>query len=517
MIKKNLGFSLIEVLGALAIGGLMTIGLSAIVTTSMEDIKGQQTAYYQAQVTAAAAKYVSANYAALSSTATDIDPEVITLSMLVKAGLLSTNIGAMNPYDQTPCVLVLKTIKINADNTAKSLLHVLVVTEGGKTPIDDVNIGSIAAKSGQGGGYISLAASDVARGAYNLWSISASTTPKLASFLSKNCSGMPAAGGHLANALFYDGPDQVPADYLYRNAVSGRPEYNQMRTPIHMDPTSDAKATEDSTDSRCTATKGTGMIAVDTQGKLLTCQGGTWKRSGNWQDPKDTFDLLPKDGNAPGDVRMVTSLGLAFMWDGSKWAGLSVDADGNMVVPETLTAKTIQLNDVVAKNESCSPDGQLARDSSGSILSCQSGKWRSATETKIITPAALQVGWRRNGGAPVIGTLSGKTRIAMPVITLADLPGPRPLYMTGWMTCHSHTNADMVTVRTSISDASGNGLALPGMCTSQSYTPNIDYETAANIPLMKIPENAATINLYMEVGSDALNEASFTVLIFNSE
>ena len=104
----------------------------------------------------------------------------------------------------------------------------------------------------------------------------------------------------------------------------------------------------------------------------------------------------------------------------------------------------------------------------------------------------------------------------MPVISLADLPGPRPLYMTGWMTCHSNTDR-IVTVRTAVKDAQGNVLALPGMCTSQSYTPNLDYETAANVPLMKLPENAATIDVYMEVSDNSADLATLTLLIFNSE
>lgn len=39
MTKKNLGFPLVEVLGALAIGGFMTIGLSAVIYASMEDLQ----------------------------------------------------------------------------------------------------------------------------------------------------------------------------------------------------------------------------------------------------------------------------------------------------------------------------------------------------------------------------------------------------------------------------------------------------------------------------------------------
>ena len=96
------------------------------------------------------------------------------------------------------------------------------------------------------------------------------------------------------------------------------------------------------------------------------------------------------------------------MWNGERWVALGVDMAGNMRVPETLTAKKIQLTEVAANNAPCGSDGLLARDSSGAILSCKSGKWRNAAETRIITPAIGEYAVNLAGGQPVIGILKGR-------------------------------------------------------------------------------------------------------------
>ena len=366
----------------------MTAGLSAIINTSIEDIKGQQAALYQAQVVAATAKYISTNYETLTTKATDTEPVRINLDNLRDDGFLAANFGLMNAYGQTPCVLVLKTTRIKA-GVSTPLLNALIVTEGG-TPIRDVDIASVAAQSGKGGGYISQAEPTVARGAYNSWNLSDSTTPKLASFLSQKCSDNKAAGGNLASALFYDGPEQIAADYLYRSEIAGQPELNQMKAPIHMVPGTGAQATEgDTTDVRCTATSGTGKIAVDANGKILTCQAGTWKglAAGYWRDAVPTFADLPNTGNTPGDVRVVTESGRAFVWKVTagvgSWTALGIDQDGNLTVPGTLQLNLLQLNQTVTKNTICPSPGLIAKGDNGQILSCQNGLWQSQSTMEL--------------------------------------------------------------------------------------------------------------------------------------
>lgn len=79
--------------------------------------------------------------------------------------------------------------------------------------------------TGQGGGYISAAAPGIARGAS--WELTTISYRNVACGDTTVLTGAAANdGGHLVSSLFYDGPGQLSTDFLYRDAVPGRPELN---------------------------------------------------------------------------------------------------------------------------------------------------------------------------------------------------------------------------------------------------------------------------------------------------
>lgn len=376
MTKMQRGFTFIELLGALAIGTLMMIGLSAMIDTSLEDNKAQQVALYQAQITNAASKYISDNYATLITTATSTTPAPpITAAML--APYLPPSFAATNAYQQTPCVLVLQ--------PAVNKLSALIVTEGG-SQIPAKEIGYVAANAGQGGGYIPATTTQnpagtplIAQGAFGSWSL---TNASLSNYLKNKCTGTTAGPGNLATALFYDGSGSLPTDFLYRVAVPGRPELNQMMTPLHMNTV--IQATEDTSDARCAVgTASTwGGISTSALGEVLSCQAGVWKRQGtkSWRDPVATYATLPSGAssiNVLGDVRMVTALSRAFTWNGTSWVALAVDQNGR------LTTDDIQLSKSVIKGDACTSTGLISRDANGLLLTCQSGIWGTQSTMEL--------------------------------------------------------------------------------------------------------------------------------------
>jgi type II secretory pathway pseudopilin PulG len=373
MKKRQNGISLIEALGALFVGALMLVGLSAMINSTLDDTKAQQVALYQAQVASAAAKYITANYDAVVAAAGATVPHTISVNTLKSTGFLSSSFQDKNAYGQTPCVLVLE--------PTTNKLDALIVTEGG-TDIPTKDIAYVSANAGQGGGYIASATE--AKGAFGSWRL---TNPLLANYLSTSCSGTQAAPNHLATALFYDGPGQIASEFLYRNRVAGHPELNQMTTPLHMKKTiaensSDSNA---ASESYCHSTKpdSWGRIAVDANGSVLSCREGFWKRygSGSWKDPVSTYAALPTANNNPDDVRMVTALNRAFTWKVSggvgSWVALAVDQNG------TLTTDNIQINGVVVKGATCTSTGLVARDTNGLLLSCQFGIWTTQTALEL--------------------------------------------------------------------------------------------------------------------------------------
>jgi prepilin-type N-terminal cleavage/methylation domain-containing protein len=377
--NRQRGFTIIEALAALAVGAVMMVGLVALIDESMEDSKGQQTALYQAQIAAAATKYIAANYAVLQATATAAAPVKVDIAALKTTNFLSTNFNGTNGYGQTPCVLVL--------HPTADRLEALVVTEGGN-PIPTKNLSFIATNSGQGGGFIPSANPGSAQGAFNSWQM------PLTNYSGKlNCSGTAAGANHLATAIFFDGPGNLSNDFMYRSAVPGHPELNQMNTPLNMR----FVAAEDSSDAVGTAggciigdATSYGRIAVNATGAVLSCRAGVWRRQGSqyWKDPVANFAALNAlSGNNVGDVRMVTDPAWpsprAFTWNGTAWMPLAVDQNGDLSVPGTTSTGMVQMNQVVVAGTACSPTGLFARDANGLLLSCQFGVWTSQASTDL--------------------------------------------------------------------------------------------------------------------------------------
>ncbi len=366
------GFTLIEILGALAIGAVLIVGLLQLVLASMQDTKSQQAAQHQQRVSAAAAKYIAANQATLLAAATDTVPARVTLAQLQAAGLLSAAQAATNAYGQTPCLLVLQ--------PQPGQLEGLVVTEGGPAPIPEKELPFVAANAGPGGGYIPYGASLIAQGAYGAWRV---PETQMSHYLSANCSGTTATAGALASAVFYEAA--TTADFVYRNSVPGHPELNRMTTPLHMA----AVAVEgDASDPLCVAADPStqGRIAIDAVGRVLSCQAGTWKAQGSafWKDPVATFADLPTGaGNNPGDVRMVTGLARGFTWDGAAWRALAVDENGNFSVPGVSAANYLRVDSVEVAGTACATAGLVTKDAQGALLSCQSGQWRTMSSAEL--------------------------------------------------------------------------------------------------------------------------------------
>jgi type II secretory pathway pseudopilin PulG len=327
---RQRGMSLLELLAAIGVSTVLLIGLTEMITVALEDTKGQQAAYQQAQVLSAARKYIAANYAALvTASASSVEP--VTVATLRSNGFLPTGFADTNSYAQRSCVLVRQ--------PSAGKLDALVVTYGG-VAIPDRNIAVVAMNSGQGAGYINSDAPGTAHGPS--WSMT--TTP----YRSVPCgSGAPvltgaaADGGHLASNLFYDGPGQLSTDFIYRDAVAGRPELNRLNVPLGM-----AGAALVNAGAAC----GTEIaLALDnaTRSILVCGADGKWTNASAWKDPVATKAALLATNGAPGDVRMSLDRMRAFAYTNSNtgqwgpanpgnWVPLAIDSAGDLYIPGDL-------------------------------------------------------------------------------------------------------------------------------------------------------------------------------------
>lgn len=314
---RQQGISIMETVGALAIGSVMALGVSSMIDTSLSDLQGQQASLHQAQIVEAARKYVIQNYETLAAVS---GVQAITVAALTAGKFLPGGFSNTNAFGQSTCVLVLGSGDISSPISA------LVVTYGG-TPIPDLSLAVVAAAAGQGGGYIT---NDGKKAKGSSWELSTTDYQK------KECgsgdhvlTGLEKDAGHLAS-LIYVYADTAAGDFLYRSPVPNRPELNTMRTPIRM-----AGSAIASEGAPCS---GPG-IAVDASGVLVSCvDDGTGTRSwassaSSWKTPVNDYADLPTTA-AAGEVRVVLGgINRAFTYDGTGWVALAVDQNGDLVVP----------------------------------------------------------------------------------------------------------------------------------------------------------------------------------------
>lgn len=363
--QRQRGFTLVELLAALAIASLLIAGVTAMINTSLDDAKGQQSAAYQAQITQAAAQLITQNLSALAATATASVPVVVPLSGgggYQLATYLPQGVGKTNAYGQAPCLLV---YGIDGSN-----VQGLVVTEGGTT-IADAQLGYIAANSGQGGGSIPRTnnAAGSAFGAYGTWSVQTPNPSK------KSCSGTQTGVGHLVSEVFPSNAQAQNGDFLYRVSVPGNTALNTMQVPITLARQTDYSA----------CTSAAGSIAADAANHVVTCSNGLWKpiTSLHWRDPVASASALGSLPNPlPGDVAMTTATGRAYTFNGTAWQALAVNEAGYIDLGNQATVGT-----------ACSADQTnttpVTTDAQGRVLSCRSGTWQTQAE---IEPASNNTG-----------------------------------------------------------------------------------------------------------------------------
>ena len=375
--RQQAGLTLLEMLISLSILATVVAGIASLVNVASEDAKASVTALHTKTIGDAASVYIRDNHAAVAAVATATTPALIRVSDLVAEGYLSAGFSVRNPRGQATCVLVLE--------PTPDRLTGLVMTEGGDT-IDDLTLGSIAATIGGAGGGIYSTDPTVARGAMGGYAfpVGAFGNPNS---LGQRCDGtagaVAAQAGRPVMALWFaDGAQASPT--LYREEVPGNPGLNTMNTAILMG----AGAIQ--TEGAVCATDG--AIGRSSNGAVLACESGTWRRGGNafWQDPVANFAGLPLCNAASlGHTRVVRAPAVgtgarAYTCNGmGTWQPLGVDDSGNITVPGTANINrlegNLEINSIATSGTPCLVDGRLARSSSSQLLTCQSGVWASAT------------------------------------------------------------------------------------------------------------------------------------------
>ena len=357
-----------EIIGLLiAIGALLAMlpGLMHWTVLGSEEVRDTAIAQQAGIFEKAAEQYLSQNSGALLTTATPTAPVIVTTAELQTGGFLPSNYTSTNVYGQTWELEVLQ--------PTPGVLQAVAFTTGGQS-IEDEEAARISGLIGASGGFVPVNNS----GAYPQGStLTAYGTQGAWTLNLKNFQGITK--GELASYVsLVDSTGQVTSNnYLYRYSVPGNSELNTMHTPLIM-------AAVESNGAACATT---GSIAQDGTGALLSCQAGVWTQVGNssWKAPVGSYAALPASGNALGDVRLTTDTSRAYAWNGGSWQALSVDQNGNLTVPSTLTAGVINANGSVTAGGNITANGEF--DSNSSSWALQS----NATGAAKTSPGSINV------------------------------------------------------------------------------------------------------------------------------
>jgi hypothetical protein len=291
--RPQAGLTLLEVILGLAILAVTTVGLNQLADRWADDTSNTVAAGQVRTFGEAVKSYVRDNYAAVQQGATATAPVIIDVPTLIAAQKLPAGYVNSNALGQATCALVL--------GPAADRLQAMIVTEGGKT-LGDPNLATVASTiGGSGGGVYTTDAANIT-GAVGGWRLAAATYDNLANNLGKRCDGsagkVRVTPGHPMMALWFENGD-VSSAFVARDAVPGRPELNAMSTPLVMNSIQPVGAA-------CTAN---GAIAQDGAGKMLSCQGGTWKTigDGSCQPTSADLDTLQQDGRCYNGVNLPNS------------------------------------------------------------------------------------------------------------------------------------------------------------------------------------------------------------------
>jgi type II secretory pathway pseudopilin PulG len=349
--RRNGGFISIEILVVLIVITLAIAKGTQLYMEYLDGLNQQMAAQQQLKIAEAGSKYIKDNFAAVLAAAGPTAPAVITVAMLKNTKYLPAGFSDKNIYGQD--------YRILARKPAANQLETLIITAGG-APAGEIDIRRVAQIIGAQGGYISASNTAVAQG--SAWQVPLSNY------------GVSPGAGRLATALFFlDGA--VANDYLYRNAVPGKPELNRMNAALNM-------GGNDIVAARAITASGTIATTADVSARNITATNtvsgntaeiggetytGGWFRSrgdGGWYSEKWG------GGWYMSDSTWVRSWMNKSIYTSGQVRGGEVRSDGRTYVGEYL-----QLARVAAENTACSPNGLLGRSVAGRMLSCQSGIW----------------------------------------------------------------------------------------------------------------------------------------------
>ncbi|EFM7290024.1 shufflon system plasmid conjugative transfer pilus tip adhesin PilV [Escherichia coli] len=319
------GFILLEILAGLIVIGIATPMIYSEIEDWLNEQLYQSAALHADEYNNAIKNYVADKTSSLSS-------KTITVNELIQQGYLNNGFSR-SPFGHSYITGIRK-------NNLSGRLEALTCTTGGQDIKED-GLRRIAGQINGLGGF--MLQNNSVTGAFGGWT-------DLGSNYQITCNK-----GHIAMRMA--GKDLEESDRLYRYSVQGRPDLNRMHTGIDMNNNSITNINE-------------------TSGKNARFSGDV--TSNRWLHPNGGgFTMTDSEW-----IRAVNNKGITTEGElkGGKVSGGTVRSEGRLS-----TGEYLQLDKTATAGTSCSPDGLVGRDSTGAILSCQSGVWQNSDKKERFT------------------------------------------------------------------------------------------------------------------------------------
>lgn len=269
---------IIDVIGALLVMFILLPAIASLWQYGSTEMQKRQAADQLAQVSRAAAAYVRKHQTTLLGSTTATSGPMITTDPLVTEQFLPAGFKGKNAWGQS--------YQVYFRQPSANAIQAVVLTTGGlghdpgQPKFGTAIVPSAATMAGGSGGYIPTGAitgqsTGVLQGAYGGWTLDLASV------------GVPTPGaGHLGTLSTYDS-SSLGQDFLYRVAVPGHAELNQMQTELDMTDHAIRKVQEVQFIAR---TLGTETCDADTEGRVFldTNQGLYICRNGQMEILADT-------------------------------------------------------------------------------------------------------------------------------------------------------------------------------------------------------------------------------------